>query len=124
MTTATTPLNLVWGALPRNTGQHSATVTTSEELLKVLDRIHTDAITRDLAQQVDAWTGSWTVGEPGLPDPLIQFLVGDPHRASLRWLGDDDSFQATDPDLPPLPETVLGVHFGGCWAPMLQTRRV
>jgi hypothetical protein len=107
VTTATTPLKLVWGALPRSTGQHNATVTTSEELLQVLDRIHTDAINRDLAQRVDAWSGTWTIGGLGLPDPLVQFLVGNHHRASLRWFSGDDCYQATDPDLPLLPETIL-----------------
>jgi hypothetical protein len=106
MTTAATPLNLVWGALPRNAGQHQANISTREELHAVLARIHADALARDLAQQVDVWAGSWKVGDPDLPDPLIQFLLGDPHRASLRWLSEQGAFRAVTPDLAPLPEPI------------------
>lgn len=104
MTATSTPLSFAWGSLPDNDDQYEATAATSDELRAVLARIHAEALIRGLAQQVDAWpAGSSIDPDDALPDPFIQFLLGDPHRASLRWLGDEASSQATDPDLAPLP---------------------
>jgi Immunity protein Imm1 len=117
MTTTLTPLTLAWGSIPDSDDQFEATVATSTELATVLARIHAEAMARGLAQQVDAWLAESDISDDDLPDPFIQFVVGDPHRASLRWLGTDTSFQAVDPHLPPLPEPITYDN-GGAADPM------
>jgi len=118
MTTMLAPLRFAWGLNPDDEEQYEVTVATSEELATVLARIHTEALTRGLAQQVDAWAANASTNpEDDLPDPFLQFVVGDRDRASLRWLGADTQLQAVDPELPPLPEPILYDN-GGAADPM------
>jgi len=118
MTAMLTPLRFAWGLNPDDDEQYEATVATSEELATVLARIHTEALRRGLAQQVDAWAANASTDpEDDLPDPFLQFVVGDPERASLRWLAADTQLQAIDPDLPPLPEPITYDN-GGAADPM------
>lgn len=117
MSTSAIPLNLVWGALPRGRGQHEATLTSSQELNALLERIHTEFLARGLAQQIDAWPGNWKVTDPGLPNPFIQFLLGHPERGSVLWHEGENSFQATDITLPALPEAIIYDN-GGAADPM------
>jgi hypothetical protein len=107
MTVTPAPLRFAWGSQPDTDDQYEATASTSEDLRAVLDRIHADALARGLAQQVDVWAmDSTSDPDDDLPDPFLQFLLGHPERASLRWLSDEGSFQATDPALTLLHEPI------------------
>jgi hypothetical protein len=117
MSTSAVPLHLVWGALPRGRGQHEATVSSSQDLRALLERIHAEFLDRGLAQQIDAWPGDWKVTDPGFPNPFIQFLLGHPERGSLLWHEGDDSYQAADSNLPPLPGAIIYDN-GGAADPM------
>lgn len=88
-------LTLVRGATA--TGHHHATAATPAELDAAFDQATDHAVRQGYAQQVDVWSGPWTIDDPGLPDPLVQITVGHPDRASVTWHEGDDSLLAVDP---------------------------
>jgi hypothetical protein len=113
------PVTLAWGVNPERTDQNRVTITTASELGEVLGRIHSAALLRGVAQQIDVWEGELpvgdTVGGAGdaaeqddfLPEPFIQVVVGHPQRSGVRWLGVEEQVQAISPSLPMLTEPVL-----------------
>jgi hypothetical protein len=107
-TTSATTLTLAWGNSPEATasGQYEARAESSDDIVRVIERVNREIATDEVAEQINVWAGSWSKGDE-TPKPLIQVMVGHRDRASIFWHEGDHSYQVVDETLPPLAEDIV-----------------